>query len=86
MPQYTLFRHKTRPELRCAVPAHDGLPKTLQDGTWEQDPDVFDAGSAPAGFEENAARYAIAVQGFYVFGQRTRAQAYTRRAAAAYTV
>ncbi len=86
MPHYTLFRHKSRPELRCAVPAHSGLPNTLEGEMWEQDPVAFDAGSAPAGFEEDAALYAIAVQGFYIFGQRTRAQAYARRAAAAYTV
>ncbi len=83
MPTYTLFRHKRRPELRCAIPAHHTLPNTLEAEVWEQDPTAFDEAAVPPGFDESAARYAIAVQGFYIFGRRTRVQTAAQQTAAA---
>jgi hypothetical protein len=83
MPTYTLFRHKSRPQLRCAVPVNQPLPDSLEPDMWEESGTAFDERSAPPGFQESAARYAFAMQGFYIFRQRTPGESFARLAAAA---
>ncbi|HEX2555079.1 MAG TPA: hypothetical protein VHL98_15370 [Microvirga sp.] len=64
---------------------HRDLPDFLEAALWEEVAAPFDEGSAPPGFEAGAARYAIAVQGFYIFWRRTRAEIFARRTAAPYS-
>jgi hypothetical protein len=66
MPRYRMFQHKTRPGLRCIVAAAQPLPKALAAHMWEEEAANLDEQSAPPGFREGTARYALAVQGFYI--------------------
>jgi hypothetical protein len=66
MPRYRMFQHKTRPGLRCIVAAAKPLPKALAAHMWEEEAANLDEQSAPPGFREGTARYALAVQGFYI--------------------
>ena len=70
MPKYNLFRHKSRPELSCIVPTDHPLPAALQAEMWEEEAAVLYERSAPPDFQESAARYALAIQGFYILRQR----------------
>ena len=41
---------------------------------WEEEAAVVDERSAPPDFQESAARYALAIQGFYILRQRKHSQ------------
>ncbi len=70
MPKYNVFRHKSRPELSCIVPTDHPLPAALDAEMWEEEAAILDERSAPPDFQESAARYAFAIQGFYILRQR----------------
>jgi hypothetical protein len=74
MPKYNVYRHKNRPELSCIVPTDQPLPAALEADMWEEEAAVVDERSAPPDFQESAARYALAIQGFYILRQRKHSQ------------
>ncbi len=69
MPKYKMFRHRARPGLRCIVALAQPLPRVLAAHMWEEEAADLDEQSAPPGFREGAARYALAMQGFYILRQ-----------------
>jgi hypothetical protein len=64
---FDVFRLRTRPDLCCAVAEGSVRPDFLDDDQWEHAGVIVDDASAPPGFAQGAARYAIDLQGFYVF-------------------
>jgi hypothetical protein len=64
--QILVYRRVTKPALCCAVPAGAPLPPHVQGPGWEIVGE-FDPTSAPAGYRDRQARFAFALQGFFVF-------------------
>ncbi|HEX2554757.1 MAG TPA: hypothetical protein VHL98_13735 [Microvirga sp.] len=68
---YLIFQHWSRPDLLCAVRDGDELPAFL-DEDWIALKVLEEHGERPIGFDEGAARFSCAMQGFYVFHRDTR--------------
>ncbi len=64
---YRVFRSKRMPDLCYAVPEHRPRPEFFKAEDWQYAGIVNDDVSAPPGFAESSAIYAVNVQGFYVF-------------------
>jgi hypothetical protein len=69
---YRVFRSKRTPDLCYAVPEHRPRPEFFKIEDWQYAGLVNDDVSAPPGFAESSARYAVNIQGFYVFRWRGR--------------
>ena len=68
---YALFRRTSKPDLCCAAPHDAPMPTFLREPGWEF-VQVFDGNDPPPGFNEDAVRYSIQLQGFYVFHALSR--------------
>jgi hypothetical protein len=66
MAMHALFHRINKPDLCCAAPHDAPMPAFLRKPGWEF-VEVFDENSPPSGFNADAARYSVQLQGFYVF-------------------
>jgi hypothetical protein len=64
---YALFRSQHEPELYCAVPQDWPAPSFLQSDRWQAAGQMDEAGLTPLGFDREAARIGVRLNGFYVF-------------------
>ena len=67
---YTVFRNSRRPSLYCAVPEDRPVPSFVREPTWSYECTTTPDEPLPRGFDEEAARYATNLQGFYTFRAR----------------
>jgi hypothetical protein len=65
--RYDLFRQQHEPELYCAVPKGRRAPAFLQLGQWKAAGEMDAAGPTPLGFDREAARIGVRLNGFYLF-------------------
>lgn len=65
--RYRLFRRQHEPELYCAVPPGQPLPAFLRSDLWQAIGEMHEAGPMPLGFDPEAARIGIQLNGFYLF-------------------
>ncbi len=82
-PSYQVYRLRRQPDLCCAVPENLPQPDFLGADEWEEAGKLTDESPAPPGFQHSTARYAVRVQGFYVFrwqGRRPRLHAASKPA------
>jgi hypothetical protein len=64
---YEMYRRAKEPDLCCAVSEGSDFPSILGPNEWAY-AEFLEAGQRrPPGFDEDAAAYACAVQGFYLF-------------------
>ena len=68
---YLIFQHWTRVDLLCAVRDGDLLPAFL-DEDWIALKVLEDGAERPSGFDDAAAQFSCAMQGFYVFHRDRR--------------
>ena len=68
---YLIFQHWTRVDLLCAVRDGDSLPAFL-DEDWLALTVLDDDAQRPVGFDDAAAQFSCAMQGFYVFHREPR--------------
>ena len=68
---YLIFQHWTRVDLLCAVRDGDLLPAFL-DEDWLALTVLEDDAERPVGFDDAAAQFSCAMQGFYVFHREPR--------------
>ncbi len=75
--RYAIFRHRTRVELCCAIVEGSKEPDFMGDGWWVPAKTLDLQTARPEGFDESAAAFSCAMQGFYVFfwGRDRRAPA-----------
>ena len=73
---YYMFRHARAPSRCCAIRDGDGFPAALSANDWAEAEYLDERDARPPGFDEGAARYSCAQQGFYLFiwGGRKTAQ------------
>jgi hypothetical protein len=65
--RYDLFRSRHEPELYCAVPENRPSPAFIQLDQWQAAGQMDEATPAPLGFNREAARIGIHLNGFYLF-------------------
>jgi hypothetical protein len=65
--RYDLFRSRHEPELYCAVPEDWPAPAFLQSDQWQVAGQMDEADPVPLGFDREAARIGIRLNGFYLF-------------------
>jgi hypothetical protein len=65
--RYDLFRSRHEPELYCAVPRDQPAPAFIQSDQWQAAGQMDEAAPAPLGFDWEAARIGIHLNGFYLF-------------------
>ncbi len=65
--RYDLFRQQHEPELYCAVPKGRPAPAFLQSDQWKAAGEMDAAGPTPLGFDREAARIGVRLNGFYLF-------------------
>ncbi|WP_342211333.1 hypothetical protein [Microvirga pakistanensis] len=65
--RYNLFRNWHEPELYCAVPEDRPAPAFLQSARWQVAGQMDESGTTPLGFDREAAKIAIRLNGFYLF-------------------
>jgi len=65
--RYDLFRQQHEPGLYCAVPKGQPAPAFLQSDQWKAAGEMDAAGPAPLGFDREAARTGVRLNGFYLF-------------------
>jgi hypothetical protein len=64
---YQMYRRASQPDLCCAVRDGQPFPSIFSPNDWAPG-EFLEAGDRrPPGFDEDAAAFACAVQGFYVF-------------------
>ena len=80
---YLIFQHWTRVDLLCAVRDGDPLPAFL-DEDWIALKVIEDDAERPVGFDDGAAQFSCAMQGFYVF-HRDRGRLSARPGVAGWT-
>jgi hypothetical protein len=64
---YDLFRSRHEPELYCAVPRDQPAPAFIRSDQWQAAGQMDEATPAPLGFDREAARIGIHLNGFYLF-------------------
>lgn len=65
--RYDLFRRRYEPEFYCAVPKGQPAPAFLQSDLWQAAGEMDEAGPTPLGFDREAARIGVRLNGFYLF-------------------
>ncbi|MFC5086176.1 hypothetical protein [Microvirga arabica] len=65
--RYNLFRNGHEPELYCAVPEDRPAPAFLQSDRWQVAGQMDESGATPLGFDWEAAKIGIRLNGFYLF-------------------
>jgi len=65
--RYDLFQNRHEPELYCAVPRDQPAPAFIQSDQWQAAGQMDEAIPAPLGFDREAARIGIHLNGFYLF-------------------
>lgn len=65
--RYDLFRRRHEPELCCAVPKGQPAPAFLQPDLWQDAGEMDEAGPTPLGFDREAAKIGVRLNGFYLF-------------------
>jgi hypothetical protein len=65
--RYELFRSRHEPELYCAVPEDRPAPAFLQSDRWQVAGRINEADPTPLGFDREAARIGVRLNGFYLF-------------------
>jgi hypothetical protein len=65
--RYDLFRRRHEPELYCAVPKGRPAPAFLRSDRWQAAGEMDEAGPTPLGFDREAARIGVRLNGFYLF-------------------
>ncbi len=64
---YQMFRLAKAPSRCCAILDGDRFPQVLGPNEWAEAEYLDELGPRPPGFDEAAAQYACAFQGFYLF-------------------
>ncbi len=64
---YNVFRHRTKPELFCAVPVDQPVPGFIMWEQWTFDQSLYPADPCPSGFRPQAAQDGARFNGFYLF-------------------
>ncbi len=64
---YQMFRHAKNPSRCCAIRDGESFPQVLGPNEWAEAEYLDEREPRPPGFDEAAAQYACAVQGFYLF-------------------
>ncbi len=65
--RYDLFRSRHEPELYCAVPGDQPAPAFIRSDQWQAAGQMDGIAAAPLGFDREAARIGIHLNGFYLF-------------------
>ena len=65
--RYDLFRNQDEPELYCAVPEDQPAPAFLHSDRWQVAGQMDESGATPLGFDREAAKIGIRLNGFYLF-------------------
>jgi hypothetical protein len=65
--RYDLFRSRDEPELYCAVPENRPAPAFLGSEPWQVAGRLAEADPMPLGFDREAARIGVRLNGFYLF-------------------
>ena len=65
--RYGLFRSRHEPELYCAVPEDRPAPAFLNSESWRVAGQLAEADPMPLGFDREAARVGVRLNGFYLF-------------------
>ncbi|WP_343039266.1 hypothetical protein [Microvirga makkahensis] len=65
--RYNLFRRRHEPGLYCAVPKGQPAPAFLRSDRWQAAGEMDEAGPMPLGFDREAARIGVRLNGFYLF-------------------
>jgi hypothetical protein len=65
--RYDLFRSRHEPELYCAVPEDRPAPAFLNSEPWQVAGQLAEADPVPVGFDREAARIGMHLNGFYLF-------------------
>jgi hypothetical protein len=65
--RYDLFRSRDEPELYCAVPEDRPAPAFLASEPWQVAGQMTEADPMPVGFDREAARIGVCLNGFYLF-------------------
>ncbi len=65
--RYDLFRSRHETELYCAVPEDRPSPAFIQSDQWQAAGQMDGTAAAPLGFDREAARIGIHLNGFYLF-------------------
>jgi hypothetical protein len=71
---YNVFRHRTKPELFCAVPVDQPVPSFIMREQWAFNRSLHPSDPCPSGFRPQAAQDGARFNGFYLFqvtGQHT---------------
>jgi hypothetical protein len=64
---YNVFQHKTKPELFCAVPVDQPVPRFIMWEQWAFNQSLHPADPSPSGFRPQAAQDGAWLNGFYLF-------------------
>jgi hypothetical protein len=65
--RYDLFRSRNEPELYCALPEDWPTPAFVQSDQWQVAGQIDKADPMPLGFDREAARIGMRLNGFYLF-------------------
>ncbi len=65
--RYDLFRSRHEPELYCAVPEDRPGPAFLNSESWRVAGKLAEADPMPLGFDREAARVGVRLNGYYLF-------------------
>ncbi len=79
--RYSIYRHRRRVELCCAILEGSGEPDFMEGDAWIPVETLDLHRGRPEGFDESAAAFSCALQGFYIFhwGRERHAHAASNR-------